>query len=201
LLDRKTNRHGAPSSPAVGFGVIALIGLAAGGVGMVPGAAGAAGATTTSHASSICSKVPASKVAAIVGYSVPAGQLDSITLPASKTNYEISTKSISCTYGNETSLATLPKVVILTIETTSKSLTAAEFKQSIAKLASDGVKMTIKPYSGLGGTAYYFTYSEAGINAQGLSVFNGTQGFGAAVESNKLSQAKLAQLTKLAGSL
>ncbi len=61
--------------------------------------------------------------------------------------------------------------------------------------------MTLKPYSGLGGTAYYFTYSEAGINAQGLSVFNGTHGFGAAVESNKLSQAKLAQLTKLASAL
>jgi hypothetical protein len=198
LFDRKTNRHRVPSSPAVGFGVIALVGMAAGGVGMVPGAAGA---TTTSHASSICSKVPASKVAAIVGYSVPAGQLDAMTLPASKTNYEISTKSISCTYGNETSLATLPKLVVLSIETTSKSLTAAEFKQSIAKLASDGVKITIKPYPGLGGTAFYFTYSEAGINAQGLSVFNGTKGFGAAVESNKLSQAKLAQLTKLASSL
>jgi hypothetical protein len=32
-------------------------------------------------------------------------------------------------------------------------------------------------------------------------VFNGTHGFGAAVETSKLSQAKLAQLTKLAGSL
>ena len=59
----------------------------------------------------------------------------------------------------------------------------------------------LTPYSGLGGTAYYFTFSEAGINAQGLSVFNGTHGFGAAVENNKLSQAKLAQLTKLAASL
>jgi hypothetical protein len=165
---------------------------------MVPAAVGA---TATSKASSICSKVPASEVAAIVGYSVPAGQVDTITLPATKTNYEISTNSVSCTYGNETSLATISKVVTLTIETTSKSLTTAEIKQSLAKLATDGVKMTIKPYSGLGGTAYYFTFSEAGINAQGLSVFNGTHGFGAAVETNKLSQAKLAQLTKLAGSL
>jgi hypothetical protein len=188
----------APSSVVLRVGALALVGLAASAVGMAPAALGA---TTTSHASSICSKVPASKVAAIVGYSVPAGQLDTISLPATKTNYEISTKSISCTYGNETSLATIPKVVILSIETTSKTLTTAEFKQSIAKLASDGVKMTIKPYSGLGGTAYYFTYSEAGINAQGLTVFSGTHGFGAAVESNKLSQAKLAQLTKLAGSL
>jgi len=198
LPDRKMNRLIAPSSVAVRFGAIALVGLAASAVGMVPAVVGA---TATSQASSICSKVPASEVAAIVGYSVPAGQPDTITLPATKTNYEISTKSISCTYGNETSLATIPKLVILTVETTSKSLTTAEIKQSLAKAASAGVKMTITPYSGLGGTAYYFTFSEAGIHAQGLSVFNGTHGFGAAVETNKLSQAKLAQLTKLAASL
>jgi hypothetical protein len=198
LLDRKMNRPLAPSPVAVRFGAIALVGLAASAVGMAPAVAGA---TTTSQASSICSKVPASAVAAIVGYSVPAGQPDTLTLPATKTNYEISTKSTSCTYGNETSLATISKVVTLDIETTSKSLTTAEIKQSLAKVATVGVKMSIKPYSGLGGTAYYFTFSEAGINAQGLSVFNGTNGFGASVENNKLSQAKLAQLTKLAGSL
>jgi hypothetical protein len=192
------NRPIAPSSVAVRFGAIALVGLAATAVGMAPAVVGA---TTTSQASSICSKVPASEIAAIVGYSVPAGQVDDITLPATKTNYEISTKSISCTYGNETSLATISKVVTLTIETTSKSLTTAEIQASLAKVATDGVKMTIKPYSGLGGTAYYFTFSEAGITAQGLSVFNGTHGFGAAIETSKLSQAKLAQLTKLASSL
>jgi hypothetical protein len=197
LLDRKMNRLIAPSSVAVRFGAIALVGLAASAVG-IPAVVGA---TAINQASSICSKVPASAVAAIVGYSVPAGQPDTITLPATKTNYEISTKSTSCTYGNETSLATISKVVTLDIETTSKSLTTAEIKQSLAKVATVGVKMSIKPYSGLGGTAYYFTFSEAGINAQGLSVFNGTNGFGASVENNKLSQAKLAQLTKLAGSL
>lgn len=198
MLDRKENRLGAPSFCAACFGAIALIGLAASAVALAPGLAGA---TTTDHASSICSKVPASKVAAIVGYSVPAGQLNNTTLPATKTNYEISTKTTSCTYGSETSLATLPKVVILTVETTSKTFTSAEFKQSLAKLESDGVKMTITPYSGLGGVAYYFTESDSGINAEGLSVFNGTHGYGAAIKSNKLSRAKLAQLTKLASSL
>jgi hypothetical protein len=191
-------RIGRRSSAAAWAGPFLLVGLTAGAMADAPGVAGA---TTTSHAISICANVPASKVSAIVGYTVPAGQVDTITLPATKTNFEITTKSISCTYGSETSLAALPKLVVLTIETTSKSLTDTEFKQSIAKLASDGVKMTIKPYSGLGGTAYYFTYSESGINAQGLSVFNGTHGFGAAVETDKLSQAKLAQLTKLASSL
>jgi hypothetical protein len=192
------NRLIRPSSVVGRFGAIALVGLAASAAGMAPAAVGA---TAISKASSICSKVPASEIASIVGYSVPAGQADTITLPATKTNYEISTKSISCTYGSETSLATLPKVVTLSIETTSRTLTTAEIKESLAKIASVGVKMTIKPYSGLGGTAYYFTLSEAGINAQGLSVFDGTHGFGADVETNKLSLAKLAQLTKLAGSL
>jgi hypothetical protein len=198
LLDRKMNRLTAPWSVALRYGAIAIAGLAGSAVAMAPAVAAASG---TSQASSICSKVPASEVAAIVGYSVPAGQVDTITLPATKTNFEISTKSTSCIYGNETSLATLPKLVTLTIETTSKTLTSSEIKQSLAKAASAGVKMTIKPYSGLGGTAYYFTFSEAGINAQGLSVFDGTHGFGAAVDTNKLSQAKLAALTKLAGSL
>jgi hypothetical protein len=192
------NRRIAPSSLTVRVGAITLVGLAASAVVMAPAVVGA---TATSHANSICSKVPASEVAAIVGYSVPAGQVDTIMLPATKTNYEISTKTTSCTYGNETSLATIPKVVTLSIDTTSKSLTTAEIQASLAKIATDGVKMTLKPYSGLGGTAYYFTFTEAGITAQGLSVFNGTHGFGAAVETNKLSQAKLAQLTKLAGSL
>jgi hypothetical protein len=187
-----------PSTLAARYGVIALIGLGGSAVMMAPTAAGA---TTTRHASSICSKVPASKIAAIVGYSVPAGQADTITLPASKTNYEIAMTTTSCTYGSETSLATLPKVVILDVETTSKAFTSAKFEQSLAKLKSDGVKMTISPYSGLGGTAYYFTESESGINAEGLSVFNGTHGYGASVESNKLSKSQLASLTKLAGAL
>jgi len=179
-------------------GAVALLGLAAGAVVMTPGLVGAA---ATSPANTICSKVPAAKVAAIVGYSVPAGQLTTLNLPATKTNYEISSTTLSCTYGSETSLAALPKLVILDIETTSKTFTAAEFKQSLAKLASDGLKMTITPYSGLGVTAYYFTETEASIHAEGLSVFSGTHGYGAAVETNKLPQAKLAQLTKLAGSL
>jgi hypothetical protein len=198
MLDPKRYRFGASLSGPRAFGLTALVGLAASAVVMVPGVAGG---STISHASSICSKVPASAVAAIVGYSVPAGQLDTITLPATKTNYEISTKSVSCTYGSETNLATLPKVVILSIETLSKAPTAAEFKQSLAKLESDGVKMTFKSYPGFNGTAYYFTEAESGINAEGLSVINGTHGYGAAVESNKLSQAKLAALTKLASSL
>jgi hypothetical protein len=192
------HRRSAPSSVAVRFGTIALVGLTGSVLGMAPTVVGA---TATSQASSICSKVPASEIAAIVGYSVPAGQVDTITLPATKTNFEISTTSTSCTYGKETSLATLPKVVTLTIDTTSKPLTTAEIQKSLAKAVSEGVKMTIKPYSALGGNAYYFTFSEAGITAQGLSVFNGTHGYGAAVETGKLSQAKLAQLTKLAGSL
>ncbi|HEY5272442.1 MAG TPA: hypothetical protein VIJ34_04310 [Acidimicrobiales bacterium] len=198
MLNRKTNRRDAAPLRAKCFGAIALVGVAASAVMTTPGLIGA---STTRAASSICSKVPASKVAAIVGYSVPAGQVSTVTLPATKTNYEISTTNTSCTYGSVASLATLSKVVILTIDTTTKALTPAEFKASLAKLASDGVKMTLKSYSGLGANAYYFTESVSGTTTEGLSVINGTHGFGAAVESNKLSQAKLAQLTKLAGSL
>ena len=198
MSEPTSKRLGLSSRYAARFGVVALVGLGASTLALAPSVADAA---ATRHASSVCSKVPASKVAAIVGYSVPAGQVDTITLPASKTNYEISTTTTSCTYGSETSLATLPKVVILDVETTSKPLTSAEVQQSLSKLKSDGIKMTIVPFSGLSGTAFYFTESESGINAEGVSVFNGTHGYGASIESNKLSKAKLATLAQLASGL
>ena len=98
-------------------------------------------------------------------------------------------------------VAALSKVVILEIETTSKALTPAEFQQSLARLETASVKIKIKQYSGFGGTSFYFTETASGITSQVISVFNGTHGYAAAVESTKLSQAKLGQLTKLASTL
>ena len=70
----------------------------------------------------------------------------SFTTAASKTNFEISVTTKTCTYGSETNLATLSKVVILEVETTSKAFTTAEFQSSLEKLAKDGLKIKVSPF-------------------------------------------------------
>ncbi len=154
-----------------------------------------------SAASSICSKVSTSSVEAIVGHSVPAPVQQTVKLPATKKNDEISTVQTTCTYGAETSEAALAKDVILQSQVASKAYTLSELKASIAKNSTAAAAIKLKSYSGLGVPGFYFTENISGIHAEGLAGFQGTRSYGADVFTTTLSESKLAALTKLAQAL
>jgi hypothetical protein len=162
---------------------------------------GAHHAVPAARLSSFCSKVSASAVSAIVGYKVPAGVFGTFKIKPAKENYETSGTDTTCTYGAETSMATIVKSVTLSFETVSKALTPAEMQQSLAK-ASAITKFKFSTYSGLGVPAFYFSVSEAGITGQGISAeVTGTTYIGATVESKSFSKSTIASLVKLAEKL
>jgi hypothetical protein len=153
------------------------------------------------RSSSICKKVSAASVSSIIGYKVPAGTPYTRSIKPTKENYGISGTETTCTYGAETSMATILKAVTLSFETISKPLTPSEMQQSIAK-ASTLAKFKFSAYSGLGVPAFYFSLTESGITGQGITgVLGGTSYFGASVESKKVSKSSLAALAKLAEKL
>jgi hypothetical protein len=145
--------------------------------------------------------VSAASVSSIIGYKVPAPTSYTRSIKPAKTNYEISGTETTCTYGPETSMATIVKAVTLSWETISKPITPAEMQQSIAKV-STLAKFKFSTYSGLGVPAFYFSLSESGITGQGITgVLGGTTYFGASVESKNVSKSTIAALAKLAEKL
>lgn len=151
--------------------------------------------------SSICGKVSAASVSSIIGYKVPAATSYTRSIKPTKENFEISGTETICTYGAETSMATILKAVSLSYETISKSITPAEMQQSLAK-ASTLAKFKFSAYSGLGVPGFYFSLTESGITGQGITgVVGGTTYFGASVESKNVSKSSLAALAKLAEKL
>jgi hypothetical protein len=173
-----------------------------------PTSAQAASRVATNHAyravarkSSICAKVSAASVSAIVGYKLPAPTEYTYPLKPTRANYGVSGTNIICTYGPETSMATIVKAVSLSAEVISKPLTEAEMQASIAKATKDA-KFVFSAYSGLGVPAFYFKLVEAGITGQGLTVIaNGTHYYGASVETAKITKSQLGSLAKLAEQL
>ena len=122
----------------------------------------------TARASSICDKVSAASVSALIGYKVPAATAITYNIKPTKANYEISGTNTLCTYGSGKSMAALLKDVSLSIEVISKPLTSAEMQQSIAK-ASKTAKIKFTSYSGLGVPGFYFSVTEEGITGQGIT--------------------------------
>jgi hypothetical protein len=157
-------------------------------------------AATRQHSSSVCDKVSPAAVSALIGYSVPAATTSVRNLPATKKNHGISAVVTTCTFGPQSSLAELLKDVTLTLEVTSKPLTATQIQQGIANASTPAAKATVKSYSGLGVPGVYFTETGAGITAEGISGVSGTRIFGASVEKS-LATSKLASLAKLAATL
>jgi hypothetical protein len=158
-------------------------------------------ASRAPHASSVCAKVSAASVSAIVGYKVPAATEYTIPVKPSKADYEVTGSDVICTYGAETSMATIVKAVSLSLENINKPLTSAEMQASIAKATKDA-KFTFSPYPGLGGPAFYFKLVEVGITGQGLSLSTSSTHFaGVSVESSKITKSQLASLVKLAETL
>jgi hypothetical protein len=157
--------------------------------------------TAAALSSSICGKVSAASVSSIIGRKVPPGTPYTLRIKPTKENYGISGSETICTYGAETSMATMLKAVSLSFETISKPLTTSEMQQSIAK-ASKLAKFKFSAYSGLGVPAFYFSLTESGITGQGITgVLNGKSYFGASVETKNVSMSKLAALARLAEKL
>jgi hypothetical protein len=181
--------------------VAVLLGATA--VGLSAGAASAQTAHVTAAAPSVCSHVSPASISAIVGFSVPAGKESTVHLPATKSNYEISSVDTTCTYGAETSIASIKKTVLLETAVESKPLTAAEIAASFKKAEKEAhaIKFKIVSYSGLGVTGFYATESISGIYAQIVAGESGTHSFSAAVYTTTLSESKVAALAKLAEKL
>jgi hypothetical protein len=207
-----TIRNNPTRSPRRPLGYRALLVAVAGGsllVGvptLAQAATGSGASGTTHHAaanakSSLCAKVSAASVSAIIGYTVPAATSDSFAIKPTKANYGISGTNTICTYGKETSMATIVKAVTLEYEVTNKPLTTAEMEASIKK-ASSIAKFKFSTYSGLGVPGYYFSLTEAGITGQGITgVQDGTHFFSADVENKNVSKTTIAKLAELAKNL
>jgi len=174
------------------FAAVACAGVCAG-----PAAAG----TAPSKATELCGKVSASAVSSIVGYTVPAAVGETVSLKPTKKNDDIGASALGCTFGSETSLASIKKSVSLVVDTLSRVPSAAEFKKLVEEEHTiPGLKAKIVAYPSLGSEAFLFSFSEAGITTKTLTVGSGTKLFGATVENN-LSTSKLASLVKLAQNL
>ena len=156
--------------------------------------------TAKAASSSICSKVSAAAVSAIVGYRVPAATTTTVHLKPTAQNFGVSGVTTLCVFGAQTSLAADKKAVTLTFEITSRALTAQEVKTQLAKLKSASLQITVAPYSGLGVPAFLFTETAAGIKAAGIVGLAGKTYFGATV-LHPLPVSKLASLAKLARTL
>jgi hypothetical protein len=146
-----------------------------------------------------CSKVSAVSVSAIMGYRLPAGSPFTDHLKATKKNDGISAVVSSCTFGAETSLASLAKDVILSFEVTSRPITGAELKKAFSQ--AETLKFKFTPYSGLGMTAFYYTFREGGITVQGMAGMDGTKIYSAGIYIKTPARSKLAALVRLAEEL
>jgi hypothetical protein len=149
-------------------------------------------------AAAICRNVSTAALSAIVGYSLPAPRAETINLPATKKNDEISTAETSCTYGAY-SLAALPKDVILEYGVTSRALTPAELKTALS--VAQKINMTIVPYQGLNIKAFYYTLTETGFVIQGITGITGVKEYGAAVYTKTMPKSKIAAMVQLAEKL
>jgi hypothetical protein len=129
---------------------------------------------------------------------VPAPTPGTLNLKATRKNDNIASAETSCTYGADT-MAALPKDVILVYDVTSKPLTAAELKKSLAQVQKLNIKFV--PYHGLGASAYYYTFSVGGTIIRGISVLKGVDEYGAFVYTNAAPKSKLASLARLAEKL
>jgi hypothetical protein len=173
---------------------------------------------------SICSKVSASSVSRIVGYTVPAPTTDTLTFVVDKA-LGLSATSTSCLFSVLPSATNFsPKMVSLDYEvfnkpvtlTTLKTAAEEEQKQVASKEKANNFKVTWSSYSGLGVPAVYYKWTASfhlpslpsgvtlpkGISTnlayQGIAALEGTKAYEAAVNNVTLSESKVGELARLA---
>lgn len=165
------------------------------GASVLVGSSMVAQAASSARATSICSKVSAAAVSAIVGHSVPAPTRSAVDV----VNHGISTVGTSCTFSTGPSLAALAKDVIVQNEVTSTVLTSQAIQAGLKTVK--GSTFTTTAYTGLGMPGFYYTQTlPGGVTIYGMIGVEGTREISAAVYA-PLSESKLAALVKLAEKL
>lgn len=161
--------------------------------------------------SSTCNKVSAAQVSAVFGSTVPAPTSFTINLKKTYTipgdplkrvlplKFKLSAVTTTCTFGNTTSLASLAKSVGLSVEVLSMVPSAREFHYLVSLAAAANLAMT--PYPGLAEPAYYVSFNEAGVTAQGILLDHGRTLFGAFVYTRTAPKSELVSLVQLAQKL
>jgi hypothetical protein len=178
-----------------------LVGITSASVVLVAPLVAQAGRQLSARSSSsICGKVSAASVSALVGYSVPAATIDTRNLPATSQDGEVSSVVTTCTFGTETTLAALKKDVTLQIGVTSKALSPSQVEKALSAAGSATLKVTVSSFSGLGVPGFYITEIGSGITGEVITGLVGTRSFGASV-TQPLSKSKLASLAELAKNL
>ena len=197
MTDSKSSTRSQRSAHRLlGCRAVLFSGTVALGLVAVPSVAQAAAAHVAPPAR--CS-VSASSVSAIVGYSVPTGTFFGDTIKATKQNDEIAASVKSCIFGSQTSLKALAKDVILSYEVTSKPLTGSELQHALTQ--AEALKFKFTPYSGLGMTAYYYTFTVGGTPVQGMAAIDGTKIYSAGIYIKAPAAHELAALVQLAEKL
>jgi len=165
--------------------------------------AGPAGASTahSSKATQLCGNVSASSVSSIIGYKVPAGVGTTVSHKATKQNDDVAFSVLNCTFGSDTSIASIKKSVSVSIETLSRSLSSTELEQLVKKEQDiPGLHFKIVRYPSLGSEAYLTTFSEQGLNVESIAMESGTKVFGGTVDTST-PISKVVSLVKLAQKL
>ncbi len=191
-----STRPHRPAPRSVGWGAVLFSATVALGVVAVPSAAQAA--VTHLTAAATC-RVSAASVGAVVGYRVPAGTFFTNKIKATKQNDEIGGVERSCIFGSETSLAALRRDVVLSVEVTSKPLTGSELQFALKQATA--LKFKFVPYSGLGMTAFYYTFNISGTPVQGIAAINGQTIYSSGLYTAVNEKSELAALVKLAEKL
>ena len=165
--------------------------------------AGTCAATATAHTANFtepanekCFAVLPGTVSGVVGHPLPAAVGMYLAGPATTTDYNVASTTLTCTYGSGT-VASIKKQVIISEETLSRSLSAADMQKLLALQQNPAENIKVVPYAGLGGAAYYVTSSDATIHVASIFTVSGRKIYGATVYIN-LAQSKLAKLAKLA---
>ena len=174
--------------------------LVAAGVTVLAAAPGVAQASSVPglSAAATCRQVSAASVSAIVGFSVPAATALADNLKPTKQNDGILGRRDVMYVRCRDERRRLAKTVGLSYEVTSRPLTAADPKKGIPRRKA---QINFVPYSGLGLSAFYYTFTEGGVLAQGMTGLNGKKEYGAFVFTKSVSTAKLAGLVRLAEKL
>ena len=144
-------------------------------------------------------QISATLVGRFVHHRVPAGTYFANTLKATKQDDEISGTVQSCIFGSQTSLKALANDVILSYEVTSKALNGSQLQHALAQ--AESLKFKFTPYSGLGMTAYYYSFTIGGTPVQGLAAIDGTKIYSAGIYIKAPATRELAALVKLAEKL
>jgi hypothetical protein len=194
-----SNRPGRPAPRFFGPRALLFAGTVALGLVAVPSVAQASAFQPASPLPSPCSQISAVLVGRFVHHSVPAGTYYANSVKATKQNDEIAASVKSCIFGSQTSLKALAKDVILSYEVTSKPLTGSELQHALTQ--AEALKFKFTPYSGLGMTAYYYTFTVGGTPVQGMAAIDGTKIYSAGIYVKAPAAHELAALVQLAEKL